>query len=124
MPVIRASDPVVHDLFGLRFVSYASTSSGSRELCAWRSEVPARTAGPAHRISHEEIFLVLDGSPRLAIDGEPHDLSAGDTLVAPAGCSLVMENPTDSPAALWVVTSIGLEAALPDGSRVAPPWTR
>lgn len=75
MPVVRASDALVHDLHGVRFVSYAATATGSREICAWRGEVPPRTAGPAHVISREEVFLVLGGTPRLSLDGDPHDLS-------------------------------------------------
>ncbi|MFD3457068.1 cupin domain-containing protein [Streptomyces sp. NPDC058691] len=124
MPVVRASDALVHDLHGVRFVSYAATATGSREICAWRGEVPPRTAGPAHVISREEVFLVLGGTPRLSLDGERHDLSPGDVAIAPAGCSLVLENPADEPAALWVTTSTGLEAALADGSRLSPPWAR
>jgi mannose-6-phosphate isomerase-like protein (cupin superfamily) len=124
MPVVRSADAVVHDLHGVRFVSYASTATGSRELCAWRGEVPAGTAGPAHTITREEVFLVLSGTPRLTIDGEAHDLSPGDAATAPAGSSLALENPGGEPAAVWVTTGVGLEAVLADGSRISPPWAR
>ncbi|WP_326571649.1 cupin domain-containing protein [Actinacidiphila glaucinigra] len=124
MPVVRSSDAVVHDLHGVRFVSYARTATGSTELCAWRGEVPAGTAGPAHTISREEVFLVLSGGPRLTIDGEAYDLSPGDVATAPAGSHLALENPGDGPASVWVTTGVGLEAVLADGSRISPPWAR
>ncbi|MBY8878566.1 cupin domain-containing protein [Actinacidiphila acidipaludis] len=122
MPFTTADDAVVHELQGVRFVSYAAPALGSAELCAWRGEVPPGTSGPAHRISREEVFLVLSGSLELAIDGERRTLHAGDAAIAPAGSSLEVANRTEAPAAMWVSTSVGLEATLADGSRIAPPW--
>ncbi|WP_431954273.1 cupin domain-containing protein [Actinacidiphila sp. bgisy167] len=124
MPVVRSADAEVHDLHDVRFVSYACTATGSTELCAWRLEVPAGTAGPGHTISREEVFLVLSGTPRLTIDGEAHDLSPGDVAMVPAGSLLAMGNPGNGPASVWVTTGIGLEAVFPDGSRISPPWAR
>jgi len=122
MPFTTADDAVVHELHGVRFVSYAASALGSTELCAWRGEVPAGAAGPAHRISREEVFLVLSGTLELTIDGEARVLRPGDAAVAPPGSSLGVANPTEEPAAMWVTTSIGLEATLADGSRISPPW--
>lgn len=124
MPFIRAADAVVHELHGVRFVSYAAGALGSTELCAWRGEVPAGTEGLPHTISREEVFLLLSGSLRLTIDGESQLLSPGDAAVAPAGTRLDVTNPTTEPATMWVTTSLGLEAELPDGSRISPPWVR
>ena len=122
MPFTTADDAVVHELHGVRFVSYATPALGSTELCAWRGEVPAGLSGPAHRISREEVFLVLSGSLELGIDGETRTLHAGDAAIAAAGSSLELANRTEEPAAMWVSTSIGLEATLADGSRITPPW--
>lgn len=122
MPFVPAADAVVHEMHGVRFVSYAASALGSKELCAWRTEVSAGRAGPPHRISREEVFLVLSGSLELTIDGETRSLSAGDTAVAPPGSSLGLVNATEKPATMWVTTSTGLEAELADGSRISPPW--
>ncbi|WP_329310971.1 cupin domain-containing protein [Streptomyces sp. NBC_01262] len=124
MPFVHAADAVVHELHGVRFVSYANSGLGSTELCAWRGEIPAGTEGPAHRISREEVFLLLSGSLRLSLDGEARLLSPGDVAVAPAGTLLGVANPTAEPATMWVTTSLGLEAELADGSRISPPWVR
>ena len=122
MPFVPASEAVVYDMHGLRFVSYAASARGSRELCAWRGELPAGTAGPPHRISREEVFLVLSGRVDLTIDGETRSLDPGDVAIAPPGSSLEVSNATKEPATMWVTTSIGLKASLADGSQIAPPW--
>ncbi|CCK31196.1 hypothetical protein BN159_6817 [Streptomyces davaonensis JCM 4913] len=122
MPVIRSSDAVTHEIHGARFVSYATPLSGSKELCAWRGEVPPGMKGPAHTVSKEEILHVLIGSLRVTLDGDTTDISAGDTLIINAGSTLALENPTDQTALTWVTTSVGLTADLADGTRITPPW--
>ncbi|MER6676423.1 cupin domain-containing protein [Streptomyces sp. NPDC000983] len=122
MPVIRSSDTVTHDIHGVRFVSYAAPRTGSKELCAWRGEVPPGTRAPAHTVDREEILHVLVGSLRVTVDGRTDDLAAGDTLVVNAGATLAVENPADHTALTWVTTSVGLTAELADGTVLTPPW--
>jgi mannose-6-phosphate isomerase-like protein (cupin superfamily) len=131
MSVIHAADTVVHDLHGSRFTSYAAPARGSRELCAWRLEVPAGSTGASHTVSREEILFVLTGSLRVALSDGPigadtvsHPAGPGDAVLIPAGASLRVDNPGSEPATAWVTTSVGLEAVLADGSRIAPPWVR
>ncbi|MZD10001.1 cupin domain-containing protein [Streptomyces sp. SID5785] len=124
MPVVRAPEAVVHEMHGVRFVSYATTGSGSKELAAWRGEVPAGTRATAHTVTREEILHVLTGSLRVTLDGAAHPLTAGDTAIVNAGTEIAVENATDEPATMWVTTSVGLEATLRDGTRIAPPWAR
>src|SRR5258708_18826553 len=107
MPVIHAADAVVHDLHGSRFTSYASSASGSTELCVWRLDIPQTGDGVAHRISREEVFVVTGGSLRVNLDGRAHVLSAGDVAVAPAGTLLSVYNLGPGPATAWVSTSVG-----------------
>ncbi|MFJ1707228.1 cupin domain-containing protein [Kitasatospora sp. NPDC088346] len=121
MPVVRSTEPTVHRAHGARFASYAATSTGSTELSAWRVELDAGITGVEHTVSREEVFLVLTGAPVLSLDGEPSVLGPGDTAVAPAGTRLRLDT-TDGPATLWVTTSTGLTATLPDGTVITPPW--
>ncbi|MEV6323816.1 cupin domain-containing protein [Nocardia sp. NPDC051787] len=122
MPFARSTEAVVHEIHGARFISYVSPATGSRDLAAWRAEVPAGTAPPAHVISHEEAFYVLSGRLRFTIDGEAAELGAGDAAVAPAGSALAVANTSDEPAHMWVTTRVGLSAELADGSTITPPW--
>ncbi|MFC9326035.1 cupin domain-containing protein [Kitasatospora sp. NPDC057015] len=124
MPFVPAAAATVHEIHGARFTSYASTASGSTELCAWRLEVPAGSEGVAHTVDREEILLLLDGSLLIALDGEERTLLPGDTAIAPAGGTLRVDNPGRQPARAWVTTSVGLTATLPDGSVINPPWAR
>ncbi|MFE0771673.1 cupin domain-containing protein [Streptomyces sp. NPDC058861] len=122
MPFIRSNEATPYEIHGGRFVSYVRPDTGSRDLAAWRVELPAAMVGPAHTISSEETFYVLSGRLRLAIDGESAELRAGDAAVAPAGSELAVANTTDQPAQMWVTTRVGLTAELPDGSTITPPW--
>lgn len=124
MAVVRSTDSVVHQLHGSVFTSYAAPARGSRELCAWRLEVPAGTTGVAHRVTREEVILVLDGHLEVSLDGDTSRLDPGDVVVVEPGQEFSAGNPGDRPAAAWVTTSVGLQAQLADGSWLSPPWVR
>jgi quercetin dioxygenase-like cupin family protein len=122
VPVIRTTEAAVHELGEARFTSYAHPDRGSAELCAWRVEIAPRSVGLPHKISQEEVFLLLEGSAEVLLDGERATVAAGDVLVAPAGVQLRLDNPGDTPVVAWVTTRVGLRAELPDGSWISPPW--
>lgn len=122
MPVVRSSEAVTHEIHGARFVSYATPRTGSRELCAWRGEIPPGTKAPTHTVSREEIFHLLVGELLIGVDGRTERISAGDTVIVNPGAALTVENPTGHTAISWVTTSVGLEALLTDGTRLTPPW--
>ncbi len=122
MPVIRSTDAVTHEIHGARFVSYATPRTGSKELCAWRGEIPAGTKAPAHTVNREEIFHLLSGELLITLDGRTDRITAGHTVIINRHATLAVENPTAHTAISWVTTSIGLEAELADGTRITPPW--
>ena len=124
MPVIRAAQSVVHQLHGTSFTSYASPARGSRELCAWRLEIPGHTDGVPHHVSREEVLYVLSGTLRVTMDGDATEAAAGDVVLVPAGAQFGVSNQTGSPATAWVTTTVGFAGVLPDGSWFTPPWTR
>jgi quercetin dioxygenase-like cupin family protein len=124
MPVIRERDAVQHQLHGATFNSFVAPSSGSSELCAWRLDVAPGTIGVPHRVSREEVLLVLTGELTATIDGVGTTARAGEVVFVPAGGQFALDNTSDSAATAWVTTSIGLEATLADGSSISPPWVR
>jgi mannose-6-phosphate isomerase-like protein (cupin superfamily) len=124
LPVIHAAEATVHHLHDTSFTSYARPSGGSRELCAWRIEIPARTDGVPHHVSREEVLYVLSGRLRATIDGQSGEAAAGDVILVPAGARFSVGNPAGEPAAAWVTTSVGFAGVLPDGSRITPPWAQ
>jgi mannose-6-phosphate isomerase-like protein (cupin superfamily) len=124
MPVIHAGQATVHQMHGASFASYAAPARGSRELCAWRVEIPGRTEGTAHHVSREEVLYVLSGHMRVILNDQLCAADAGDAVLVPAGSKFRIDNPTDEPVTAWVTTNAGLAAVMPDGSRITPPWTR
>ena len=125
MPIIREADAVTHRLHGAAFHSFAAPSSGSTELCAWRLEIAAGTAGQSHRVSHEEVLVVLSGRLTVTVgDDSPGLVGAGEVVLVPAGSSFRVDNDAAEPATAWVTTRVGLSATLPDGSTITPPWVR
>lgn len=124
MPVLGALDFIPHRMHGARFCSYASPSTGTRELCAWRAEVAPGTSGARHTVSHEEIFLALTGAPTITLDGNSRSLSPGDVVIVPAGTTLSLDNPSTTAAHLWVTTSVGLTATIDNGTTITPPWAQ
>jgi mannose-6-phosphate isomerase-like protein (cupin superfamily) len=121
MPIIRSTEAITYELHGSAFHSYVTAARGGTELCAWQLSVPANVTGVAHRPSREEVLLILEGSARVTLDGVSSELTMGDVALVSAGSEFGVDSgPTGVTA--WVTTTRGLEAVLPDGSRVAPPW--
>ena len=124
MPVIRAHDAERFTAHGATFTSYASPSRGTTELCAWLLEVPAGTAGTPHEVTREEVLHVLEGELVLTLSGRRATLGPGDVAVVLAGDVLRVDNASSGPARAWVTATAGLEAVLPDGTRLSPPWAQ
>ena len=123
MPVIQASQAVVHEMHGTSFTSYARPTSGSKELCGWRVEIPGHTEGVAHRVSREEVLYLLSGTVRVGLDDDYQDATAGDAIVVPAGALFRVDNLADEPMTAWVTTTAGFGAVMADGSWLTPAWT-
>jgi quercetin dioxygenase-like cupin family protein len=124
VPVVPAPQAVVHEMHGSVFTSYAAPASGSQELCAWRLEVPPGSAGAPHTVSKEEVLFVLTGTLQVSLDQAPASAAAGDAIIVPAGSAVQLGNAGPAPATAWVTTSVGLQATLPDGTQISPPWVR
>jgi quercetin dioxygenase-like cupin family protein len=124
MPVIHAAQSVEHQMHGTSFTSYASPALGSRELCAWRIEIPGGTEGVPHHVSREEVLYMLSGTLRVTLGDEAEDAAPGDVVLVPAGARFGVSNVATEPATAWVTTTVGFAGVLPDGSWFTPPWTR
>ncbi len=124
MPIVRETDAVPHRLHGATFHSFAAPARGSSELCAWRLEVAPGTAGVAHRVSREEVLLLLSGVLTVTLDDVAAQVSPGEAVVVPAGSRFRVDNASGETATAWVTTSVGLEATMADGSTISPPWVR
>lgn len=121
MPVIDRQDQRSHELSGTRFHTLASPSLGSQETCVWRVVLEPRTPGRPHRLTREEIFVVLAGAATASLDGTPQALAAGSTLVLPAGVELSLETGEEALEAI-VCLPVGGQGIVGDGEPFTPPW--
>src|SRR4051794_39780634 len=85
MAVIPAPPAPTHELEGARFTSLATPSRGSTDTSVWLVELAAGTAGVPHRLTREEVFVVLDGRAEVRLGGACSVAVAGDAIVVPAG---------------------------------------
>lgn len=122
MSIHRSADAVEHRMHGTVFRAFASPSTGSAELCAWRIQVAPGTAGVPHRVGRDEVLMISAGSLSVSLDGVEDRVEAGDVLVVPSGAEFRVDNDGDVPAEAWVTTSAGFAATLPDGTTITPPW--
>jgi mannose-6-phosphate isomerase-like protein (cupin superfamily) len=104
--------------------AYASPAHGSKELCAWRIEIPGHSQGTPHHVSREEVLYILSGTIRATTGEQSEEAAAGDVILVPAGSRFGVDNLTGEPAIAWVTTSAGFMGVMPDGSWITPPWTR
>jgi mannose-6-phosphate isomerase len=67
-----------------------------------RFKVKRITVDPGERLSYQrharraEHWVVVDGFALVTLDGEPHELSAGDSIDIPLGAAHRVENPSDA----------------------------
>jgi hypothetical protein len=60
----------------------------------------------------------------VTLDGVTGTLAPGEVVLVPAGAQFQVDNRSGATATAWVTTSVGLEATMPDGSLISPPWVR
>jgi quercetin dioxygenase-like cupin family protein len=121
MPVIDHSEHRHHEIPGARFQTLASPSLGSQETSVWRLRLEPGTPGLPHRLTREEIFVVLAGAATATLDGTAQNLSAGTTLVLPAGVELSLATASD-PLEAIVCLPVGGQGVVADGEPFTPPW--
>jgi mannose-6-phosphate isomerase-like protein (cupin superfamily) len=123
MAIVRATESLRFDLPGTHFFGLLAPSRGSTELCTWRLEVDPGVNGEPHQLDHEEVFVLLEGSLAITIDGQAFDLMAGDAIAVPARSLLSAANRTSAPAKALVCIRAGFRATMVSGEEVGtPPW--
>lgn len=58
-------------------------------------------AAHAHADMHE-LFIILEGTARMIVDGHPHDLKPGDAIALAPGETHELANPSNEPLVLLV----------------------
>ena len=125
MPIIRAEQAPHFDLDGFHFLGFTSPSRGATELCTWQLAVDPGAISEAHRINREEVFLPLEGSLSIIVDGEEIKVLPGDAYAVPAHSLFQVANLSNEAVRALVCLSAGFIATSADGREIGtPPWAR
>jgi quercetin dioxygenase-like cupin family protein len=118
--VITADDAPRFDTGGAIITGLASPSRGARDVSAWRVSFRPEQHSPRHSLSHEEVFVVLEGAVTAQFSGGEETATAGGALIVPADVefSLVAHG---GPAEAVCMLPVG-GAAIVDGEPFTPPW--
>src|SRR5438128_12187497 len=83
MAVIPAPSGPTHELPGARFTSLATPSRGSTETSVWLVDLAPGTPGTPHRLTREEVFVVLAGEAEVRLGDTVSHAAVGDAIVVP-----------------------------------------
>jgi mannose-6-phosphate isomerase-like protein (cupin superfamily) len=123
MAVLPAPSEPTHELGGARFTSLATPSRGTSETCVWLVEIAEGTQATPHRLTREEVFVVLDGRAEVRLGDERSEAGPGDAIVVPAGVPFALQPAAGSGLRALCVLPAGGQAVLADGVAFAPPWS-
>jgi quercetin dioxygenase-like cupin family protein len=121
--LVRATETRLTETPNATMTTLASPSLGMTDgISLWRVAMQAGSTGPLHAFDSEQIWSVLDGNASIALDGDVHELAAGDTIVVPAHALRQVTAPADVRLLVCgrgdAVASVAGEAA----PRGTPPW--
>ena len=121
--VVRSEERVRFETPGNVMCGMASPSRGSHELAVWRVRIEGGASGPDHRLGREQVYHALSGRLHATVDGDTVCVSAGDTLILPAGALRRLWNADEAPFKGVVAMPAGGVAEREDGTVVGvPPW--
>lgn len=121
MPVLSAPKATSHALPHAQFTSLATPRLGSRETSVWRVRLLPGGEPALHSVTREEIFVVLQGTARVLIDGQSHEAAEGAAIVVPRDVSFGLCSADDREVELLCCLPVGGQARL-DGQVFTPPW--
>jgi quercetin dioxygenase-like cupin family protein len=123
MAVITAPAHPTHDLGGTRFTSLATPSTGSTESSVWRVAIAPGTPATPHRVTREEVFVVLAGTAGVSLGGTEAVAATGDAIVVPADTDFALSNAGADELHLVCCLPVGGQAVGADGP-FTPPWAQ
>ena len=123
MPVLRHPDEPTHAHGTTRFTSLATpTRGGARDTSVWRVDIAPGTPATPHRLTREEVFIVLGGRAAVKIGDERHEATVGDAIVVPPDTDFELATIGDATLSALCCLPVGGQAYLAGGAPFTPPW--
>jgi quercetin dioxygenase-like cupin family protein len=122
MPRIPAATAVTFDLPGIQFIGLAAPSRGAYETAVWTVTIAPNTPGAPHRLTREEVFVVLDGRARATLGDVECELEPGDAFVVPPDTEFALANPHDAPFRAVAALPVGGQGVVGNEPPFTPPW--
>ena len=124
MPVIAVPAAPTHELGGTRFTSLATPSRGSTDTSVWQVEIQPGTPSTPHRLTREEVFVLLAGRALVRIDGHDAVASVGDIVVVPPDVDFEITAAAGEPLRALCCLPVGGQAVVAGGDAFTPPWAQ
>ena len=96
------------------------TVGATTALAVWRVRMEPGQAGPEHAFDSEQVWTVVAGTARFAVEGVESRLVAGETIVLPAGVTRRIRADGEFEALVAGCAGARVSAAGHDGT--IPPW--
>jgi quercetin dioxygenase-like cupin family protein len=123
MSVVRRAEQRVTETPNAVMTTLASPSLGGAAQSLWQVRMAPEQAGPLHVMDREQVWTVLDGAATVDLADSEYALSAGDTIVLPAGAPRRIIADTTRGLTAVVTGSGDGRAFLVDGTdRGVPAW--
>ena len=122
MTIIRDEQAPRFDGDGVVVTGLASPSRGCASISAWRVVLDPGAASPEHTLTSDEAFVALRGTARVELDGEAHEIAAGDCLVVAPDRSFRIRNDGDEPFEAVCAMAAGGRAVVAGQGTFVPPW--
>ncbi|WP_108124321.1 cupin domain-containing protein [Saccharospirillum mangrovi] len=124
MTTIAPQAALVHELGPNRFTALATPTLGSRETSVWIVEIPPDSPATPHQLTHEEVFIVLQGTAEVTLGDQIEQASAGGAIIVPPDTLFqVRNNGTETFKAVCCLP-VGGQAKIGDGEPFTPPWAQ
>jgi quercetin dioxygenase-like cupin family protein len=119
---IHADDAPRFGQDGFAMVGLAAPSRGCATVSAWRITAEPGAASPQHRLTSDEVFVVLRGEAVFEAGGDAVVARAGDAVSIPPGVDFHLANRGDVPFEVVACMAAGGQAQVGDGAPFTPPW--
>ena len=119
----QASQPIEEWRPGVRTRMRVSALTGSAQLCVFEQFVDPGQGAPTHRHDVEEVLSVLAGAADVWVGARRHALTAGESVVVPAGENHGFRNTgTTTLHVQAILAAASFEAAYEDGRETSRRW--